>query len=139
MDELIAFATAQWYLFAALLVIVALLAHTFIGSWGVKNVPPSEAVVLINRENALVLDVRTDDEFKQGHIINSMHIPVGLLTSRMSELQKHKSQPVVVVCRSGNRSNQACAVLRKQGFESVYGLAGGIVAWQNATLPLEKK
>ena len=139
MNELLAFATEQWFLFAALLVIVVLLAQSMIGSWGLKNVPPAEAVALINRQNAVVLDVRNDDEYKQGHIVNSLHIPVGLLANRMTELQKHKAHPVVVICRSGVRSNKACAMLRKQGFEAVYGLAGGIVAWQNASLPLEKK
>lgn len=139
MNELIAFATEQWFLFAALMVILALLAQSIFGSWGLKNVPPSEAVALINRQNAVVLDVRTDDEYKQGHIVNSVHIPVGMLPHRMTELQKHKAHPLVVICRSGNRSNQACALLRKQGFDAVYGLAGGIVAWQNANLPLEKK
>lgn len=139
MDELIAFATDQWFLFAALFVIIALLAQSMLGSWGLKNVPPSEAVALINRQNAVVLDVRNDDEYKQGHIVNSVHIPVGVLANRLTELQKHKSHPLVVICRSGQRSNQACTLLRKQGFAAVYGLAGGIVAWQNANLPLEKK
>lgn len=138
MEQLLTFAAQQWYLLLALAVIIAMLVHSFIGARGVKNVPPSEAVTLINRQNAVVLDVRTDDEFKQGHIINSLHIPVGLLASRINELERHKTQPLVVVCRTGQRSTQACSILRKQGFVSLYGLAGGIVAWQGANLPLAK-
>ena len=138
MEQLLTFAAQQWYLLLALVVILAMLANSFLGSRGVINVPPSEAVGLINRQNAVVLDVRTDDEYKQGHIINSLHIPVGLLASRINELESHKSQPLVVVCRTGQRSTQACSILRKQGFESLHGLAGGIVAWQSANLPLAK-
>ena len=138
MEQLLTFAAQQWYLLLALVVILAMLANSFLGSRGVINVPPSEVVGLINRQNAVVLDVRTDDEYKQGHIINSLHIPVGLLASRINELESHKSQPLVVVCRTGQRSTQACSILRKQGFESLHGLAGGIVAWQSANLPLAK-
>lgn len=138
MDQFVEFASEQWILFAMLGVIVALLVRSFLNSWGVKNVAPSEAVQLINRENAVVLDVRTDEEFKQGHILNSKHIPVGLLSNRIGELEKHKSSPIVVICRSGNRSAAACSVLRKQGFNPIYQLAGGVVAWQNANLPLTK-
>ncbi len=138
MEQLLTFAAQQWYLLLALAVIIAMLVHSFIGARGVKNVPPSEAVTLINRQNAVVLDVRTDEEFKQGHIINSLHIPVGLLAGRINELERHKTQALVVVCRTGQRSAQACSILRKQGFESLYGLAGGMLEWQKANLPLAK-
>lgn len=138
MEQLLTFAAQQWYLLLALVVIIAMLAHSFLGSMDIKNVPPSEAVTLINRQNAVVLDVRTDDEFKQGHIINSVHIPVGLLASRINELESHKAQPLVVVCRTGQRSTQAGSILRKQGFQSLHAVSGGIIAWQSANLPLAK-
>ena len=138
MEQLLSFAAQQWYLLLALVVIIAMLVHSFVGAVGVNNVPPNEAVTLINRQNAVVLDVRTDEEFKQGHIINSIHIPVGLLASRVNELERHKAQPLVVVCRTGQRSTQACSILRKQGFASLYGLSGGITSWQSANLPLAK-
>lgn len=138
MEQLLTFAAQQWHLLLALVVIIALLAHSFLSSMGIKNVPPNEAVALINRQNAVVLDVRTDDEYKQGHIINSIHIPVGLLARRINELEPHKAQPLVVVCRTGQRSIQACSLLRKQGFAALYALAGGITAWQAANLPLAK-
>lgn len=138
MEQLLTFAAQQWYLFLALVVIIAMLVHSFLSGVGVKNIPPSEVVALINRQNAAVLDVRTVEEFKQGHIINSVHIPVGLLASRIKDLERHKSQPIVVVCRTGQRSTQACSILRKHGFESLHGLSGGIVAWQGANLPLAK-
>ena len=138
MEQLLSFAAQQWYLLLALVFIIAMLVNSFVSAAGVNNVPPSEAVALINRQNAVVLDVRTDEEFKQGHIINSVHIPVGLLLSRINELESHKAQPLVVVCRTGQRSTQACSILRKHGFESLHGMSGGITAWQAANLPLAK-
>ncbi len=138
MDQLVAFVSEQWMLFAALVFILVMLANSFISTWGVKNVGPNEAIALINRQDGIVLDVRTDDEYNAGHIVNSVHIPVGLLSQRIGELSKHKSQPIVVTCRTGNRSATACSMLRKQGFDPIYRLAGGVTAWQSANLPLAK-
>lgn len=97
------------------------------------------AVQLINHQDALVLDVREDIEYDAGHIANARHIPVGKLEGRLQELEKFKSKPIVVVCRSGMRSNRACSVLRKHGFANVHNLEGGINAWQQASLPVAKK
>lgn len=97
------------------------------------------AVQLINHQDALVLDVREDIEYDAGHIANARHIPVGKLEGRLQELEKFKNKPIVVVCRSGMRSNRACSVLRKQGFANVHNLEGGINAWQQASLPVAKK
>jgi rhodanese-related sulfurtransferase len=138
MDEFVAFVSEQWILFAALIFIVVMIAHSFISTWGIKNVGPSEAIALVNRQDALVLDVRTDEEYKSGHIVDSLHIPVGLLSQRLGELSKHKAKPIVVLCRTGNRSAAACSLLRKQGFNPIYRLAGGVTAWQSANLPLSK-
>ena len=105
---------------------------------GVNEVNTAEALQLINHKNAFVLDVREPNEFKGGHVLNSRLIPLGKLKERMGELEKYKDQPIVVVCRSGNRSGTACFLLGKQGFSQVYTLAGGILAWQKAKLPLVK-
>lgn len=104
---------------------------------GVGEVGPAEAVQKINREDALVLDVREDGEFRAGHIPNAKHIPLGFLASRLSELEKYKSRPVVVNCRSGARSARACGILSKAGFDA-HNLRGGIMAWEQASLPMEK-
>ena len=138
MEQFTEFVTEQWMLFAALLVIVFLLTRSFAGSKGVKDINASEAVRLINQQDAVVLDVRMEDEFKDGHVLNSIHIPVGLLQNRINELENHKSNPIIVNCKTGNRSVAACGVLRKQGFTSIYKLQGGIMAWKNANLPLTK-
>ncbi len=105
---------------------------------GVKEVGSAGALQLINHKNAFVLDVREESEFNTGHILNSRLIPLGKLKERISELERYREQPIVVVCRSGQRSTAACVQLGKQGFSQAYNLAGGVLAWQKANLPLEK-
>lgn len=103
-----------------------------------KQVGTLEATQLINRNDAVIVDVREDSEFAQGHIPNAKHIPLRQLPSRLKELEKFKAKPIIVNCRSGNRSAKACGILNKHGFENVHNLAGGITAWAQAGLPLEK-
>lgn len=140
MEQILTFAGNHWQLVAALFIILAMLAgSTFVGAVrGIKSVSPTEAIQLMNHDNAIVVDVRESNEYGGGHVINSIHIPLGGLDKRVAELEKHKSTPIVVTCRSGHRSMGACGILRKHGFESVYNLKGGIMAWQTASLPLRK-
>ncbi len=105
---------------------------------GVKEVDTAAAMQLINHKDAIVLDVREPNEYASGHVLNAKHIPLGKLKERMGELEKYKDRPVVVVCRSGNRSGTACFLLGKQGFTQAHNLAGGVQAWQKNKLPLEK-
>jgi len=97
-----------------------------------------EAVQLMNRKDAVVVDVREQGEFSSGHIVGAKHFPLASLEKRSGELKKFAKKPIVVVCASGARSRSACATLKKSGFEEVYLLAGGIGAWQQASLPVEK-
>ena len=105
---------------------------------GIKEVDTSAALQLINHKDAIVLDVRERSEYDAGHVLNAKFIPLGKLKERMGELEKYRDHPIVVVCRSGNRSGTACFLLAKQGFAQAYNLAGGILAWQKSQLPLEK-
>lgn len=105
---------------------------------GIKQIGPQEAVRMFNHEDALVLDVREQSEYADGHITKAKHIPLGQLKTRMTELEKFKGRPIVAVCRTGSRSSHACGMLRKAGFENVSNLAGGIMAWEQAGLPKEK-
>lgn len=105
---------------------------------GLKEVDVQGAVQLINHKNAFVLDVREPGEYKAGHLLNAQLIPLGKLKERIGEIEQYKDQPVVVVCRSGNRSGVACGIMKKQGFTQVYNMAGGILAWQQAKLPTQK-
>jgi rhodanese-related sulfurtransferase len=97
-----------------------------------------EATQLINREDALVVDVRNPDEFSAGHIVNARNIPVAELEARLREIEKHKRKPVIVLCERGSRAGRAATVLKGKGFEKVHVLAGGIEAWRQAGLPVEK-
>ena len=97
-----------------------------------------EAVQLINRRDALVLDVRDTGDYAAGHIANAKHVPEAQLADRIKELEKYRSRPIVVSCRTGSRASSVSAMLRKQGFTEAFALRGGIAAWQQASLPLEK-
>lgn len=105
---------------------------------GIKEVDCVAATQLINHKNALVLDVREESEYQTGHVLNAKLIPLGKLHEHFGELEKYRDKPVVVVCRSGARSANACAMLGKQGFSEVYNLAGGMMAWQKGNLPVKK-
>ncbi|WP_324286801.1 rhodanese-like domain-containing protein [Methylobacillus flagellatus] len=98
----------------------------------------SDAVILINRSHAVVLDVRDDAEFAAGHIAEAKHIPLSQLPERIKELNKFKERPVLVYCESGARASKAAAILAKNEFKQVQQLQGGIRAWQDAKLPLVK-
>ena len=118
----------------------AMLFWSFFGNRlrGIKEVDHIAAMQLINHKNALILDVREQGEYDSGHILNSKLISLGKLAGRIGELEKYRERPIVVVCRSGQRSASACAFLGKQGFAQAYNLSGGVMAWQKASLPLEK-
>jgi rhodanese-related sulfurtransferase len=105
---------------------------------GVNDVDTNGALQLINHKNAFVLDVRQPSEYEAGHLLNASLIPLGTLKERIGELEKYKDKPVLVVCRSGNRSATACAILSKRGFTQTYNLVGGMMAWQKASLPTQK-
>ncbi len=141
MQQFTTFFLHHWELFLALGVILAMLLGDPLlqKARGYQAVDPSEATILHNRQDALILDVREDSEYKDGHILGSVHIPLGQLTSRIKELDKHRSRPIIAACRSGSRSGHVCALLRKQGFEQIYNLRGGLMAWQNANLPITRK
>lgn len=104
-----------------------------------KGVSVTEATLLINREDALVVDVRETGEWSAGHIPNARHIALGQLGKHVSELEKFKSRPVIICCASGNRSSSACNTLKKAGFERVFNLSGGLNAWTGAGLPVTTK
>jgi rhodanese-related sulfurtransferase len=116
-----------------------MLAWSFIGGRlsGVEQADTLKATRLYN-DDALILDVREDKEYAAGHIPKARHIPLGQLAGRLQELDKFKSKPILVTCRSGHRSARACGTLKKAGFETVYNQAGGIIAWERANLPVTK-
>jgi len=103
-----------------------------------REVGPVEAVQLMNRRDAVVLDLRDAADYKAGHITNARHLPEGEIESRMKELEKLKSKPIIVSCARGTRAMSAANRLRALGFNEVFSLRGGIAGWQQANMPLEK-
>lgn len=104
-----------------------------------KVLDVNQAVLLMNKDETVVLDVREPKELRDGKIKNSRHITLGDLPKRLSDLESHKANPILVYCRSGNRSGHACNTLTKAGFTDVNNLSGGIMAWESANLPVSKK
>ena len=101
------------------------------------SVDTAEAVRLVNREKAVLIDVREAGEFAAGHVVGSRNIPLAALEGHKS-LPTNKTLPLVLVCQSGARSGRAAGILRKLGYEKVQSLAGGLKAWREANLPVEK-
>lgn len=130
----------NWMLATLAVVSGVMLIWSFVGGKlsGVEQADTLKATRLYN-DDALVLDVREDKEYAAGHIPKAKHIPLGQLPSRLQELDKFKSKPILVTCRSGQRSARACGILKKAGFETVYNQAGGILAWERANLPVTQK
>ncbi|MDO9317500.1 MAG: rhodanese-like domain-containing protein [Gammaproteobacteria bacterium] len=138
MAQFIEFVGNHWILSTVWVGLVVALALHRTKSSG-ESVSPQQAVMLINRSDAVVLDIRDKKDFDAGHIVDAIHIPLSKLDSRITELDKHKSVPVVVACRLGQHSADAVKALRKAGFTQVLRLAGGMIEWRAQNLPLVQK
>lgn len=103
-----------------------------------KTVTVTEATRLINKEEAVVLDIRDHKEYSEGHIANAVNIPYSKLATRLDELNKSKSHPIVLVCKSGQTVGMAGKMLREKGFNAVR-LQGGMMEWHNQNLPVVRK
>jgi len=104
---------------------------------GINEIDAREAAALINQKGAVVFDVRTSAEYAAGRIPKANHVPLRQLPQRIESLNKYKSRPILVSCRTGRRSASACAYLTDNGFEEVYNLKGGIRAWTHARQEVE--
>ena len=141
MQEYLDFARGNPLLFLGFFAVLGLIIWTEYGRVGRKYhmLPAAKAVRLMNDDETVVVDVRDDSEIDEGIIQGAKHIPLGDLDKRMGELDKFKSAPIIVYCRTGNRSGGACKTLTAAGFENVNNLEGGLVAWETASLPLAKR
>lgn len=136
MAQLLEFAGNHLILVSAFFFILTMLMVNFAQSAGSKAVLPMEAVQLLNRENALPLDVRARSDYDAGHIINAVHIPASEIKTRSGELKKSAGRPIIVYCATGTTSLATVKELSSAGFEQVYNLKGGINAWRADNLPL---
>ena len=141
MQDLLDFAQRNLMLVAAFVVTAGLIIWVEFQRFtkNYKDLSASEMVQLMNHDDPILLDVRESNELNQGFIKGAKHIPMSNLSSRVSELEKFKDRKVVAYCRSGQRSSHACRILKKNNLGDVYHLAGGVLAWESANLPMGKK
>ncbi|MGI3004806.1 rhodanese-like domain-containing protein [Shewanella algae] len=105
----------------------------------VKSVDHQQAIFLMNKEDAKVIDVRAKDDFRKGHILNAQNVPMAdIKNNQAANLEKYKTTPIILVCNAGMTSSQAAQILVKQGFEKVFNLKGGMGDWQAANMPVSK-
>ena len=105
---------------------------------GSNEIGTLDATRLMNQAATLVLDVRDSAEFASGHLPKARHIPLEELSKRIDEIGKYKQKPILLTCKSGVRAGAAARLLKQAGFTTVYQLKGGLGAWREASLPLEK-
>ncbi len=134
------FLNDSWYLFVALVMVMVMLGMTYLTQliYKIKTVNAAQAIGLINRDDAVVVDVCEPAEFQTGHLPNAINMPLTKLASNLGALNKHKNKPIIIACRAGNRSMKGAITLKKGGFDNVYSLVGGLVAWQKENLPVER-
>ena len=140
-DQLKQFITAHWMLSAAFVLILLLVIIEEIRSRasGVKRVSPSGLTHLINREQAIVVDLRGEAAFSAGHILGAKCMSASTFISECDSLHEYKERPIVLACKAGQDSATMANKLQRKGFSNVYYLVGGMGAWQQANLPLTKK
>ena len=135
MEQLFEFIGNHPYLTGAFALLVLLFVRNEVARGG-RSVTPQELVNLVNRDGAVVIDVRDANEFSQGHIVDAVNMPHTALTGRVSELEKYKEKPVVLACKMGQHAGAAGTMLRKAGFQNVARLKGGVTEWRNQNLPV---
>ncbi|NRA83127.1 MAG: rhodanese-like domain-containing protein [Gammaproteobacteria bacterium] len=142
MQQYIEFLQANPLLAVAWIAIFIALIFTTLksGLSPIKKITNQQATLLINRSDAKVVDIRGNDEFKKGHILGSIHLPLSKIkNNELASLEKEKDSPIIVVCNTGMTSTQACQMLHKAGFTNVHNLQGGVTQWSSDKLPLTKK
>lgn len=140
MEQYVAFLAQHWGLSLLLLVILLAIA---VYEWGVKGIGPKrtsaqKVVQLVNHDNAVVIDLRDCSSFEHGHIINAINVPINELEQKITTLSKYQHKPIILVLASGQQSLQAAKLFAKNDFTSVSVLGGGMRAWREANLPVEK-
>jgi len=141
MDQMVEFVTNHYILSGLFAALLAALIYTTVASQlsSLKELSTHEATLLMNKEDAYILDIRPVVEFKKGHILGSKQIKAELVTKGdFATLEKSKGKPIIVVCAMGMTSKRTASQLLKAGFENVVTLKGGINAWQGANLPVTK-
>lgn len=137
MSQLFTFIGNHPFLVGLFLLLIALFIRNEVKRGG-KTVTSQELVNLINREKAVVVDIRDSKDYFEGHVPKALNIPFTALQARVKELEKYKEAPIVVTCKAGQHSSMAGTILRKAGFQNVAKLRGGLLEWRNDNMPVEK-
>ena len=128
----------NWMMIAVALASGGMLLWPLIKGGATGGLSAEAAVQLINREKAVVIDVCETEEFAAGHVNGAKNVPLGQLEERLPTVVKNKALPVVLVCATGARANRAVAIAKKLGYDNAQAMAGGLKAWREASLPVEK-
>ncbi len=135
MADFILFASEQWLMFGVLIALaVMLIMHE--GRKGGAAVTPAQMTTMVNNEDGVVLDIRDAADFKVGHIVGAVNVPNAKLQGQLTMLEKHKTDPIIVVCKFGQTAGSASKVLKEAGFEKVFKLGGGMSEWQASQMPV---
>ena len=137
MQDFIGFAQENWVLLVLWVSAAGTLYYTETKKAG-KSVNTTEATRMINRERGLILDIREQKEVRQSHIAGAYNLPASVFDKKLSELDRYKTHPVVVVCKMGTSAGSIAKTLKKRGFEQVVRLAGGMSEWTASSLPVKK-
>lgn len=128
----------NWMIFAVALASGGMLLWPLVQGAASGSLSAAGAVQLINREKAVVIDVSEVEEFAASHMGGARNIPLSLLEEKLPTTVKNKTLPLILVCATGARANRALPVAKKLGYEQAQAMAGGLKAWKEANLPLEK-
>ena len=136
MELFFQFVSHQWYLFGVLLLLAALAYHE--SRKAGPQLSPQQVSMLINKDDALVLDVRPSKEYQTGHIVDAINIPFNEVGQRSAQLDKYRGRPLVLVCKMGQHSGSIAKQLKERGFDPVYRLRGGMMEWASSQMPTVK-
>lgn len=132
------FVIDNWMIFTVAISSGAMLLWPMVQGAASGTLSAAGAVQLINREKAVVIDVCEPAEFAAGHVGGAKNVPLGELEVKLPSVVKNKALPLILVCASGARSGRAVAIAKKLGYEQAQSLGGGLKAWKDANLPIEK-
>jgi rhodanese-related sulfurtransferase len=141
MDQMVEFVTNHFILSGLFVALLAALIYTTVASQlsSLEELSTHEATLLMNKEDAYILDIRPAAEFKKGHILGSKQIKAELVAKGdFATLEKSKDKPIIIVCAMGMSSKRTASQMLKAGFDKVVTLKGGYNAWQSANLPTTK-
>lgn len=140
MQQLIEFGLHHWQLWLAFFILLgSLLILELHGKvFGIKEASPQQITLMMNREDAVILDLRTTDQFNKGYITGAVNIPLADLDKQLNKLEPYKTKPIILVYNVGKLPHKVAVLLQKNGFNTLRYLHGGVTAWQNAGLPLVK-